>query len=571
MDRLKKLKNFVNGSLNNRLVIIVGLFSVLPVLIISIFYYVNVRSTMIQEETFISKENLSKSAEIINQELLKYYLKSEYIGSNNELFRRIGIDYGSDLNKKVIFFNDVNIFVKSILLLDNNWKNTFTIYISNQSLYENTFVKYIEQSENFDFITNEIVNKKDFSGIWAPKILMKNDSQQYIGLYKIIYQNAKDVAVLESKIPIKDIAIYMDIIVLPLNSVLLLKDSTGSIAYALRDGRVITNFNPQIDEKDYIIINTTLINDYQLVVGISNKEINQRVFRRFGSFLITLISLTLGIVLASAFTLKRVTKNLNDFISSVKEEQVSLSNPEEIIISGTDEISIVKRRFKEMLTQIHQLSEANIEVYRIKAEQEMELLQYKINPHLLYNSLSVIKWLAQRTNDLQTVKMIDSLTRYYRRVLNKGNSILTFQEELELVSEYVNIMCINHQGEYQLEVKVDEEIFKLKTIKLIFQPIVENAIMHGLNGKEGQRLIKISGEITEDRVVWTIEDNGYGICQELLLQIMAGNYKNELGGYGMKNLMERIKNYYGDASEVILESESGKYTRVKIILPLMDK
>jgi len=134
-------------------------------------------------------------------------------------------------------------------------------------------------------------------------------------------------------------------------------------------------------------------------------------------------------------------------------------------------------------------------------------------------------------------------------VLNNGNTILEIREEIALVQELVNIMSINHASEYKLEIRVDQNLMHHRTIKMIFQPLVENAIIHGLNGKDGEKKIIITGAVCDDFVQFVIEDNGHGLSHDKLDDLMTRTLNKQAnnsignsisGSYGLSNLFSRI-------------------------------
>jgi sensor histidine kinase YesM len=261
---------------------------------------------------------------------------------------------------------------------------------------------------------------------------------------------------------------------------------------------------------------------------------------------------------------------LNGFINLLKDYHEDDVDLDTIEIVQEDEISVIKQRFTELLIRNDQLHRQTLAAQQRGHQLEMELLQSKLNPHLLYNSLSVIKWTALRNKDDKTVKLVDSMNKYYRAVLNRGNNILTVRSELNMIGEYLKINEYAHSTRYGLSVCVGEEIQECLVLKHLLQPLVENAILHGLNGKEGEKQIQIRGFRQGDSLLLEVEDNGYGIDPQTIEKILSMNFKKEIGGYGLRNLINRIHTYYGPGADLTIDSEKGRYTRVTIKIPLLE-
>lgn len=573
MIRLSWLKFLMTSSLKNKLISFMVLFTIIPFGIFSVYTYINTQSKITKDFIYNGQGSLNKCTDLINRELLKYSQRSDYICSNDTIMAKIEKDFGSNLVEKVIYFNDVNKIIDNMQLLNDSGKDIFTLYISNKSLYENKYFKFIQNAVNKDFI-NKVVMKASISQeVWSPDVVTESSGEKYIYLYRNLLEYTPNKACLEVKIPFSDIAFYMKNTDIPKGSLILYRDANGQMS----DSEVSRSNNKEVQPKNvniknYTLMESPLINSHNLVVAVSNKEIRKRVLNSFGLILIVFFLAVLCMVMASIITSKRCTVTLDRFINTIKDDNNLLQNLNMIEVTGNDEVSLIKRRFKELVRTIDSLYAENMEAFKKSNQLEMDLLQSKINPHLLYNSLSVIKWSAQRKLDHNTVKMVDCLTRYYRKVLNRGNNILKIRDELDLIVEYVNIMSYSHANDYRLEMNIDENILDYFSIKLIFQPLVENAILHGLNGKEGEKKITITGTKQNEVVLFSVEDNGYGMDEETIRKVLSLNYKNSFGGgYGMKNLISRIDTFYGEKGKIEIESEIGKYTKVQLTLPVMDE
>jgi two-component system sensor histidine kinase YesM len=201
---------------------------------------------------------------------------------------------------------------------------------------------------------------------------------------------------------------------------------------------------------------------------------------------------------------------------------------------------------------------------------EFELLQAQINPHFLYNTLDAIVWSAEAGNQKQVVKMVGSLSDFFRTSLNKGKEIVTIREELQHVRSYLEIQQIRYQDILSYEIDVPEELFEYEIPKITVQPIVENALYHGIKNRRGGGKITITGEEgdTDYRII--VADDGMGMDSERLSEIskgLADKAPEDAKIYGLYNVNERIRLFYGEEYGITLSSEYDKGTTVTIRLP----
>jgi signal transduction histidine kinase len=192
---------------------------------------------------------------------------------------------------------------------------------------------------------------------------------------------------------------------------------------------------------------------------------------------------------------------------------------------------------------------------------ELELLQSLINPHFLYNTLRGIKLTFR---DKRLTEVIDALVRYYRIALNMGNNILTVALEIEMLRSYLEIQKFMYEAEINYEIDVNEEVRCCRMIKNLLQPVVENAVLHGIKQRPGER-ITISGGISGDDMFFSVTDNGTGMTPEKCSQILRGEH-TALSGYGLYNIQRRIRLYYGENCGLDISSEPGLGTTVVLRL-----
>lgn len=243
---------------------------------------------------------------------------------------------------------------------------------------------------------------------------------------------------------------------------------------------------------------------------------------------------------------------------------------------GEDEFAEIVKGFNTMVSNVNVLIKEKFEIELFRRQSEIESLQSKINPHFLYNTLSSIKAIIQKENADTAREMVQDLSDLFRYSLNKGQFIVTLGEELNHVSKYLSLQKLRFGDAFQVAFDVDEDLLHASILRLTVQPIVENAILHGLEDKPGERLIRIYAQSYGNEIWIYVEDNGKGMDARQLeeMNAMLGeNPRTSLHSatrdrVGIYNVNSRIKLYYGNEYGITLISEPNEGTVAKIVLPL---
>jgi len=237
------------------------------------------------------------------------------------------------------------------------------------------------------------------------------------------------------------------------------------------------------------------------------------------------------------------------------------------------EVSVLSESLNKMIDEINDLLEqVKVEQIRLR-KAEFELLQAQINPHFLYNTLDAIVWLAESGEHKKVVSMVESLSEFFRTSLNQGKDIVSIKEELQHVRSYLEIQQVRYQDIMKYDIQVPEELDKYLIPKITIQPLVENALYHGIKNKRGLGRIVITGSKEEDYFVLKIEDNGIGISEERLVKVKDKiQHKGTTGEeiFGLYNVNERIRLNFGEKYGISIESTYGESTVVSVMLPCME-
>ncbi len=256
-------------------------------------------------------------------------------------------------------------------------------------------------------------------------------------------------------------------------------------------------------------------------------------------------------------------------------KQVANGNFETRVRTGsTDEIQTLNDSFNSMTEQIGELVD-NIRTEQFNQRKtELKLLQAQINPHFLYNTLDTIVWLAEAEEKKQVVSMVTSLSDFFRTTLSQGRDYITVQEEELHVRSYLKIQKFRYQDILDYCVCFPEELYPYTTLKLTLQPIVENALYHGIKNKRGKGVICVSARMTDQQdIEFTVSDDGVGMLpMELdnLRERISGRTEaavDNIHGIGLLNVNERIHLNYGPQYGIRVESTYGEGTTVTVLIP----
>lgn len=328
-------------------------------------------------------------------------------------------------------------------------------------------------------------------------------------------------------------------------------------------------------------------NDVQIVTALLRETVFQYVFYEirdiqqardeYMDFYVTMLRFSLVafglisvlIVFLSYYiplSITRPIRKLSEVTDQVAKGDLSVRSD---VRTGA-EVTMLNDSLNTMIDKINELLE------QVKKEQvslrkaEFELLQSQINPHFLYNTLDTIVWLAESGEQKKVVRMVGSLSDFFRASLNQGKDIVSIREELMHVRSYLEIQQVRYQDIMQYEINIPEELNPYMIPKITIQPLVENALYHGIKNKRGLGKIIITGVKEKDYFRLIIEDNGIGINKDRLMQIRKEITNNKLDGkgiYGLYNVNERIRLNFGEEYGVSIESNYGEGTTVSIKLP----
>lgn len=300
-----------------------------------------------------------------------------------------------------------------------------------------------------------------------------------------------------------------------------------------------------------------------LFIGLDNayirentESINDNLIFGYAVFLVVALGISLFGATVMSRRIGRVLKGMRQFGQENWGTRIA--------VKGSDEISIMGSTFNSMASHIENLLNNVAEEQNLKRLFELRVLEYQINPHFLYNTLDTIHWLALDSNRQQISRMVEGLSKLFRIILSKGNETIPLREEFEMVRIYLDIHKIRLEDRFDYEICLEPEVQEHRIGKIVLQPLVENALLHGIRRLRTKGMITVSGKLDGDQVVLTVADNGIGMPVETLDRqrrlIDSDLWEEEAmsgSGYGMKNVDSRLKLMFGDTYSMSIESGGG--------------
>ena len=339
-------------------------------------------------------------------------------------------------------------------------------------------------------------------------------------------------------------------------------------AAAYSDGNHLERFQ---GEQRHITVKTVGYTGWKLVGVAPNESSELPELFLFG------LSLVLFFVFLMAFLNFRISAYISDPIrrleQSIKELESGRQNVE-IEDAGCYEVQRLSHAVRSMVSTMHHLMDDIIEQEGQKRRSELEVLQSQINPHFLYNTLDSVIWMTESGRQEEAIQMVTSLARLFRIALSRGNSIIPLADELEHARHYMTIQQIRFKNKFQTKITAQPGTEGLYTLKLIVQPILENAIYHGMASAEDDGLISVTACRAGDDLIIDVSDNGLGMRPEVAASLLDENrpeVRTSGSGIGVRNVHQRIRLTFGPEYGLTIFSEPDEGTLVRIRLPALTR
>jgi two-component system sensor histidine kinase YesM len=292
--------------------------------------------------------------------------------------------------------------------------------------------------------------------------------------------------------------------------------------------------------------------------------------------MIFLIGIILVLSLVLLFFLLKSSKKLSnkivDPIDRICERLEAIGKGSllvcEPIEADIEEVQLLSYGIENMVERLKWQIDKNTEQEKQRRRTELALLQAQINPHFLYNTLDTIIWLNESGEISEAVKMVASLSNYFRFSLSRGKSVITLEEEEQHIRSYLEIQQMRYRDLMDYEIDIPVRLKNYILPKLTLQPLVENALYHGIKNTRRKGFIQLTGKEHNGCVILEVKDDGYGMSQERLEQLKASLTDGTNEGFGLRTVHQRIQILFGAEYGLALQSEPGKGTRISVTIPM---
>ncbi len=586
MIKLKFRGFFDNLGIRNSIFIYYSLTAILAIVIIGVSLYLRLTGTFSQA---IIEENIG----VVNQlnRSVGAYLRNIMNLSNSlsyGVIKNMDLDYEEIGDEFYLLYDNNKDFVEDIALFSGSG-DLLEVFpasrvreeydVGNKEWFTKP-LKYPDRMHFFDLSVQNLFSYEDNKYSWVIKfskavaITRGGKSENGVLLIDLSYSGLENV---------------MENVKLGNNGYLYLTDSEGDIIWHPKGNLVNTTSYKEnntvnagypdgvVEEifegnKRTVIVGTVGYTGWKIIgvtpaVGISLNTIKTRWFMVFTfSIMVFIFSII------NAYISTRITEPIQKLDMSVNEiEEGNLDA--KVYIGGSYEIEHLGRSIDNMRNRIKQLMQDLDAEHELKRQKEFEVLQEQINPHFLYNTLESVIWMIGSHQE-KAVKMVSALAKFFRIGLSAGVTEVTIEKELEHVERYLEIQRMRSKLDFEYEIIVQDDlpIGRIYSLKIILQPIVENAIKYAMEYMDEDGILKISVEKDDDDILYKIVDNGPGMRQEVvdqLLEPLTKRVESKSGsGIGVKNVNERIKHFYGNRFGLSIISELDEGTQVQIRIPL---
>lgn len=583
----ERKKIVYNRSIRNSIFIYFTITSLVAVLLIVISIYSRLSSQLydtVKQENVNLVNRVDSSMEVYLRNIMKLS-DTIYYG----IIKNANLSEDSIGEKLTLLYNNNKEQVSNIALISKEGEPISVVPAARfrknfKAEDEEWFVNALNKTENIHFTlphVQKMFEKGDNSYNWvismsrAVEITVGGSTEQAVLLIEMAYQGLEEV---------------LDEVTLGNGGYIYLMDSKGDIIWhpkfeLIASGRVKENnlvaagyddgsreeiFN---GTRQTVVTKTVGYTGWKLVgvikgTGISLNMLKTRLFIVFVILLIIFI-----VILINSYISFRVTNPIRELEKSVKElEEGNLDA--DIYMGGSYEVQHLGKSVQDMKFRIKGLMQDIVNEHEEKRKSEFDSLQAQINPHFLYNTLDIIVWQIENEKQSEAVHTVTALARFFRLSLGKGKNIVTVRDEIDHVKNYLMIQHMRFKNKFDYEFDIAEDVLELPSLKLMLQPLVENAIYHGMEFMDGDGMIMVKAWRKEDELYLSVADNGLGMTEDKVEMILTGKSTSGNGrgsGIGVKNVNERIKLYFGEAYGLTIDSEPDEGTTVIIHLPAKDE
>ena len=601
---MKKVRtNGINkSSLQTKLIRLFFVTSIIPILLLSIFFYYNISDIIRKNTEELTINNLEQTASSLKLRLESYEDLLYQMYTDDSLVALVDkINNDEDLAVSV---NQLRRLMRGLLYTKEHIRSITVITSKGEIITYDQLTSVTNRNswiENFSLTKDQIydeVSKDNYTHIFPTEFGTNFANDDFYLLH--IAHRIIDYKDLQKKNGIVVISIDEDL----LKEVCLThndsEENTNNFNFIVDNkGRIISYINKELltqkvvnpdapieerreayldfitsesfIEKEYIT--TYIYEEEELswdIVNVSNQKMIMRKLNTQQKIIILVSFLSLVIVIGLTFLLsnqlsysiKSVVTTMNVAGSGNFDTRVKIDN------KMPREVELIAIKFNDMLGKLGEARDKEKEAGEKQRAAEIKALEAQINPHFLYNTLDTINWMAIDKNEFDISNAITSLATILRYAITKSNEMVEVRDEVEWLKKYIYLQQTRLKHTFRCEINVEPEILDFKIHKLLLQPFIENAIIHGFEGMKREHILKIDMKLEGSFLCITIKDNGKGIEASMVESFNNRDFKEpESNHIGVENAISRLYMYYGEQISVKFASTLGEGTEVTILIP----
>lgn len=566
----EKMKNKNNSLLKSlylsQIFTVVVIMLVMTVTMISFFSFVN-----IYEEA--TKENVITSSEqaVFQVENTVENYQEDIENLMNMILSNISEDKES-----------TDQFFKSLFQIKSEVVSVTTYDLNGKLLNAWSDGKILKKHINENLSYDESLNKKmhtDRLNITKPHVeTLFTDYYPWVVTISQYKENEKGERIqVAMDVKFSNIAKYVDGVGIGQHGYCYIADENGNIIYHPQQQLIYAGLKKE-NYRDYsdgthtesnVIYSVKSLerSDWKIVgVCLADEMITNKVEALAKNLIIISIGVLLVTILAGGIFSKLFSKPANDLAKAMQKFENDTDKFVFEPIEGTAEITSLTESFEHMVLQIQELVEKVRQEEISLRKTELKALQAQINPHFLYNTLDAIAWMCEEERHKDAVEMVNALARLFRISISRGHELISIEKEIEHAKSYLKIQNFRYKNQFTYDFKVDDTCLSYLCNKITLQPIIENAIYHGIDRMVDEGKIEIRIFTEHEKIVFEVEDNGVGMTEEQCQEILQKD-SGDKAGIGIKNVNDRIKIYFGEEYGITIRSELDEGTCVTITMP----
>lgn len=561
-------------GMKTKLLLASAILIFLPMLFICLYNYYTIRNILVEREYERLDEDMEKGIRSLEEMTADYetVLDILYVDRSTHLY--LCQDYSAQGFEKMFYYLDS--YFQNIMLVQNDIQK-ICIYSTNPTLPQDRWYFFPQDAfpKNMYLKVMQKNGAADFLGVW------KEDRARYFMFGCLMnYYSAGNICNImtiqvkseafenllgEASEESRSLLLDEDGMVLASTDKRFLDHAFFDIAGMASDKLKNQHMELAVGNETWLCTGKSAKNGMMLVKMVRPDSIFANIRKTLNRMLWMLVLVAIFVIAAVCYFAGTFTEKVQ--MVRYMAKQIGAGRFEyKLPDLGKDEIGEIADIFNQLNEEIQKLIYDNYEKQLKLKDSHLNLMQEQINPHFLYNALSVISSIAMQNRDRRTVESIQNLADFYRISLNKGREILTVQDELDLLKNYMKIQLIRFGDWLDIVYECEEQLLTCHTIKLILQPLVENAIHHGMR-ENGMLHIIVRIYQKERCLIMEVADDGRGIPEEKLKRLRS-EIRDSQEGFGLINVDIRVKLHYGEQYGINIESREGQETKVTVYLPV---